>query len=65
MPADRRVRVDGRRLARALIYAVARQGLTLAGWDPWWFQAFLGVLLLVALLANGVVRRRLRAVPRS
>ena len=49
----------------ALIYAVARQGLTLGGWDAWWFQAFLGVLLLVALLANGVVRRRLRAVPRS
>ncbi len=49
----------------ALIYAVAREGLRLAGWDPWWFQAFLGVLLVAALLANGVVRRRLRAVPRS
>jgi simple sugar transport system permease protein len=51
--------------AGALLYAVARQGITLAGWDPRWFQALLGVLLLVALLANGVVRRRLRAVPRS
>jgi len=49
----------------ALLYAVVRQGITLAGWDPRWFQAFLGVLLLVALLANGVVRRRLKAVPRS
>ena len=49
----------------ALLYAVAREGISLAGWDPRWFQAFLGVLLLVALLANGVVRRRLRAVPRS
>jgi simple sugar transport system permease protein len=49
----------------ALLYAVARQGITLAGWDPRWFQAVLGVLLLVALLANGVVRRRLKAVPRS
>ena len=48
----------------ALVYAVAQQGVTLAGWDPRWFQAFLGVLLLVALLANGVVRGRLRAVPR-
>ena len=37
----------------------------LAGWDPRWFQTFLGVLLLVALLASGVVRRRLKAVPRS
>jgi simple sugar transport system permease protein len=49
----------------ALLYAVARQGIALAGWDPPWFQAFLGVLLLVALLANGVVRYRLKAVPRS
>jgi hypothetical protein len=29
------------------------------------FQAFLGLLLMIALLANGVVRRRLRTVPRS
>src|SRR4051794_1888547 len=49
----------------ALIYAVVRQGITLAGWDPRWFQTFLGVLLLVALLASGIVRRRLKAVPRS
>jgi simple sugar transport system permease protein len=48
----------------ALVYAIAREGISLAGWDPRWFQAFLGLLLLVALLANGVVRRRLRAVPR-
>ncbi|NEK59771.1 ABC transporter permease [Geodermatophilus sabuli] len=49
----------------ALVYATARQGVALAGWDPRWFEAFLGVLLLVALLTNGVVRGRLRAVPRS
>jgi simple sugar transport system permease protein len=49
----------------ALLYAVARQGIILAGWDPRWFQTMLGVLLLVALLANGIVRRRLKAVPRS
>ncbi|MGY1746865.1 ABC transporter permease [Blastococcus sp. SYSU D00695] len=51
--------------AGALLYAVVEFGVTLAGWDPLWFQAFLGVLLLVALLANGAVRARLRAVPRS
>jgi simple sugar transport system permease protein len=51
--------------AGALLYGVARFSITLAGWDPLWFQAFLGVLLLVALLANGIVRTRLRAVPRS
>jgi simple sugar transport system permease protein len=49
----------------ALVYAVAEQGIALAGWDPRWFDAVLGVLLLVALLANSVVRGRLRAVPRS
>jgi simple sugar transport system permease protein len=49
----------------ALLYAVARVGIPLAGWDPRWFQAFLGMTLLTALLVNGVVRRRLRAVPRS
>ncbi len=49
----------------ALVYAVARNGIVMAGWDPLWFQALLGVLLLTALLTNGVVRRRLKAAPRS
>jgi simple sugar transport system permease protein len=49
----------------ALLYGVTREGLVLAGWNPLWFRALLGVLLLVALLATGVVRRRLKAVPRS
>jgi simple sugar transport system permease protein len=49
----------------ALLYAVARQGIVLAGWDPPWFQALLGVLLVVALVANGVVGHRLKGVPRS
>ena len=49
----------------ALLYAVARQGITLAGWAPQWFQVLLGVLLVVALVVNGVVLRRLRAAPRS
>jgi simple sugar transport system permease protein len=49
----------------ALVYAVTEEGITLSGWDPRWFEAMLGVLLLLALLTNGVVRRRLKAVPRS
>jgi simple sugar transport system permease protein len=49
----------------ALLYAVTREGIVLAGWNPLWFRALLGILLLVALLATGVVRRRLKAVPRS
>ncbi|MGY1709950.1 ABC transporter permease [Geodermatophilus sp. SYSU D00758] len=49
----------------ALVYATVRQGVPLAGWDARWFEVFLGLLLLAALVANGVVRGRLRAVPRS
>jgi simple sugar transport system permease protein len=49
----------------ALVYGVAREGIVLAGWDVHWFQTLLGVLLVVALLANGIVRSRLKAVPRS
>ncbi|SFK39021.1 ABC transporter permease [Geodermatophilus ruber] len=49
----------------ALVYATAGQGVVLAGWEPRWFEVFLGVLLLVALLANGIVRGRLRRVPLS
>jgi simple sugar transport system permease protein len=49
----------------ALLYAVAREGVALSGWDPRWSQAALGVLLLVALVVGGVVRGRLRAAPRS
>jgi simple sugar transport system permease protein len=49
----------------AVLYAAAREGIVLSGWDVRWFQALLGVLLLVALLANGVVRSRLKAAPRS
>jgi simple sugar transport system permease protein len=49
----------------ALLYAVARRGVELSGWDPRWSQALLGVLLLVALLVGGAVRARLRAAPRS
>ncbi|PRY37762.1 monosaccharide ABC transporter membrane protein (CUT2 family) [Geodermatophilus tzadiensis] len=49
----------------ALLYAVARRGVELSGWDPRWSQALLGVLLLVALMVSGGVRGRLRAAPRS
>ena len=51
--------------AGALLYGVTRTGIGIAGWEPRSFQVVLGVLLMVALLANGVVRRRLIAVPRS
>ncbi len=42
----------------ALIFGMAQQGIVFAGWDSDWFQAFLGVLLLVATLLNHYIRRR-------
>ncbi|SFC35574.1 monosaccharide ABC transporter membrane protein, CUT2 family [Klenkia taihuensis] len=51
--------------AGALLYGAVRTGIGVAGWPPQSFQVVLGVLLVVALLANGVARRRLIAVPRS
>ena len=51
--------------AGALLYGTVRTGIGVAGWDAPSFQVVLGVLLVVALLANGVARRRLVAVPRS
>jgi simple sugar transport system permease protein len=49
----------------SVLYAVARQGITLAGWGPAWFDVLLGLLLLIALVANSIVLRRLKAAPRS
>ncbi|SDP53802.1 monosaccharide ABC transporter membrane protein, CUT2 family [Klenkia soli] len=51
--------------AGALLYGTVRTGIDIAGWESYSFQVVLGVLLVVALLANGVARRRLTAVPRS
>ena len=41
----------------ALIYGIARQGMVIAGVDADWFQAALGVLLLVAAWLNHRARR--------
>ncbi len=48
----------------ALIFGMAKQGIVLADWDNDWFQAFLGALLLLAVLLNLYVRRRAEAVRR-
>ncbi|MEP9381393.1 ABC transporter permease [Nocardioides sp. KR10-350] len=42
----------------ALIYGMANQGIVYAGWDNNWLRAFLGVMLLCAVLLNEWVRRR-------
>src|SRR3954470_13217676 len=36
----------------ALIFGMTTQGIVYAGWDPNWFRAFLGVMLLLAVLVN-------------
>lgn len=48
----------------ALIFGMARQGIVYARWDSDWFQLFLGVMLLSAVLVNNVFRRRAERVRR-
>lgn len=42
----------------ALIYGMAYQGIVFAQWDNNWLKAFLGVMLLGAVLVNTYVRKR-------
>lgn len=41
----------------ALIFGMTSAGIVYANWDSDWFRFFLGVMLLVAVLANQFVRR--------
>lgn len=40
-----------------LILAMAKLGIVYAGWDPNWFRAFLGVMLLLAVMVNLYVKK--------
>jgi len=42
----------------ALIYGMTYQGIIYAGWDNNWLRAFLGIMLLGAVLLNEWVRKR-------
>ncbi len=42
----------------ALIYGMVSQGIVYSGWDNNWLRAFLGVMLLGAVLLNEWVRKR-------
>lgn len=46
-------------LLGALIFGMVQQGIVITGIDADWFQVFLGVMLLAAVLVNNAVRRRL------
>ena len=45
----------------ALIFGMVNQGIVYAGWNPDWFQFFVGALLLGAILLNTFIRRRAEA----
>lgn len=45
----------------ALIFGMTQLGITYAGWNPDWFKAFLGVMLLLATIVNTWVKRRAEA----
>ncbi|WP_214410355.1 ABC transporter permease [Sphaerisporangium fuscum] len=48
----------------ALIFGMADKGIVFAGWDADWFKFFLGGMLLLATLANRLVRRYAEEVRR-
>jgi simple sugar transport system permease protein len=41
----------------AFIFGMTTQGIVYAGWDPNWFRAFLGVMLLLAVAVNLYVKK--------
>ncbi|MFI7602065.1 ABC transporter permease [Actinoplanes sp. NPDC049681] len=41
----------------AFIFGMTSLGIVYAGWDPNWFRAFLGVMLLLAVLVNLYIKR--------
>ena len=45
----------------ALIYGMVNQGIVYSGWDNNWLRAFLGIMLLGAVLLNEFVRKRAEA----
>jgi len=45
----------------AFIFGLTNQGIVYAGWNPDWFKAFLGAMLLLATIVNLVVKNRAEA----
>ncbi len=41
----------------AFIFGMTSLGIVYAGWDPNWFKAFLGIMLLLAVLVNLYIKR--------
>jgi simple sugar transport system permease protein len=45
----------------ALIFGMVQLGVVYAGWNPDWFKAFLGAMLLLATIVNLTVKKRAEA----
>jgi simple sugar transport system permease protein len=45
----------------ALLFGMVQQGIVMTGVDGDWFQVFLGVMLVLAVISNDVLRRRATA----
>ncbi|MEO1093195.1 MAG: ABC transporter permease, partial [Pseudomonadota bacterium] len=43
----------------AIIFGVVQQGIFYTGVNTDWFKVFLGVMLLIAVLFNNYIRRRM------
>jgi simple sugar transport system permease protein len=41
----------------ALIFGMVQQGIVITGVDADWFQVFLGVMLVLAVMVNNSIRR--------
>jgi simple sugar transport system permease protein len=48
----------------ALIFGMVRQGIVFAGVDADWFQVFMGVMLVIAVLVNNYIRKKAEAARR-
>ena len=48
---------DGYLAIGAFIFGMTNLCIVYAGWDPNWFRAFLGVMLLLAVMVNLYVKR--------
>jgi simple sugar transport system permease protein len=45
----------------ALIFSMVQLGVVYAGWNPDWFKAFLGAMLLLATIVNLIVKKQAEA----
>jgi simple sugar transport system permease protein len=42
----------------ALIFGTVQMGIFYTGWDTDWFKVFMGIMVLIAVLVNNIIRRK-------